>query len=249
MLNEKITKPAVLGSISILIGTILIGVFGDHKSPSLTTHQLIQYFESLSFIVWISVLIGIGIILEVGYHLANWYLEKRKRMLNIDGGVTINDGDDSEILLDSPLLANSNNVVIDHEAKYQSVLAFIFCFTSSIIGVQTPILGKSMSLLLRDTISGNNQFNTPYPYILGALFLVLGAIWLWRYNVALKRYNILYVMPVITACYIVLNIVGGGIYFQEFDNFHVVEWVVFSIGGCFVIGGIFLVSMHGTGKG
>ena len=144
----------------------------------MTTHQLIDFFESLPFVIWISVISGIGVILEIIYHITNWHIKRKKRFeLNIDndndGEETVINDSESEILLSSRrVLFNPNDVCRDF--KYQSILAFIFCFTSSIIGVQTPILGKSMSLLLRDTIEGKNQFNTPYPYILGGLFVFLG---------------------------------------------------------------------------
>lgn len=274
MLKENITKYAVFGSICILIGSILIGIFGDHKSPLITTSELIKFFESIAFIIWISVLFGIGIILEIMYHIINWYFKRKcKTMENIQNesanesanssaneeyckyNLTFNTHENNydfnmdeleNLLTNSSLSTNRNEPYHNYDTKFENVLAFIFCFTSSVVGVQTPIIGKSISLLFRDTISGKNQFNSPYPYVLGAIFIVIGGTWIWRYNMALKRYDILYVMPVITACYIVLNIIGGGIYFQEFNNFHAIEWAVFSVGGCFIIVGIILVSLHGT---
>jgi len=234
MLKEIISKFAVIGSICILIGTVMIGVSGDHQSPLITSSELLEFFMSLPFIIWISTLFGIGLILELSYHIINCkYVSKNE---NYD---ETEENDYNMLLLNEPERINRNGCCAKFIKNY---IPFIFCFTSSIVGVQTPILGKSMSLLLRDTISGINQFKGVYPYVIGVLFIIFGSVWLWRYNLALKKYNILYVMPVITACYIVLNIVGGGIYFQEFVNFTIVSWTIFSIGGCFIITGIFFVS-------
>ena len=252
MLKEKITKQAVFGSISILIGTIMIGIVGDHKSPLLTSHQLIEFLKNIPFVVWISALFGLGILLETSYHcIFSFYTKKVTSIYNNhvrDGGYesdSIN-LDDPRISLSYALSQDYNTEETRFERFCKIYLPFIFCFTSSIVGVQTPILGKSMSLMLRDTILGNNQFNKPYPYILGVFFIFFGSIWVYRYNTALKKYNILYAMPVITACYITLNIVGGGIYFEEFVNFDVVRWILFSLGGVFIVVGIILISFHGS---
>jgi magnesium transporter len=234
VLKEVISKYAVLGSICILIGTIIIGASGDHRSPLITSNQLFHFFLSLPFIIWISVLFGTGLILESSYHIINCKYSTKYIEDN-----TEEENDYNMLLLNEPKRMNRSRCCAKFIKNY---IPFIFCFTSSIVGVQTPILGKSMSLLLRDTISGINQFKGAYPYVVGVLFMVFGSVWLWRYNLALKKYNILYVMPVITACYIALNIVGGGIYFQEFVNFTIVSWVIFSIGGCFIITGIVFVS-------
>ena len=265
ILKEQITKAAILGSISILIGTILIGVVGDHKSPLLTSNALIQFFKSVPFIIWISSLFGVGIILEISYHCINIHTLKKHNSLHnnslFGGGGDGGNDERDEIILDKPdsssyrrsliyPLSGNNEVHAEKKTFFQrfckGYLPFIFCFTSSIVGVQTPILGKSMSLMFRDTILGNNQFDTPYPYILGVFFIFFGSIWVYRYNSALKKYNILYAMPVITACYITLNIIGGGIYFEEFINFDVLRWALFALGGCFIITGIVLISFHGS---
>lgn len=241
ILKERITKASIWGSGLILAGTILIGIFGDHQSPLVTTENLIKFFESLPFVVWISCLVGTGVLLEISYHVIDFYKKKREQQYEIN---LSNGDDDEENLL---LLFEKTRLTSTKFKKFcEHYLPFVYCFTSSIVGVQTPILGKSLSLLMRDTINGNNQFKTWYPYVLGSIFVVLGLVWVWRYNTAIKRYDILYVMPTITACYITLNILGGGIYFEEFNNFEIYQWVTFSIGIVFIIVGIVLISIHGT---
>jgi len=243
ILKEKITAMAIGGSIAILLGTVLIGIFGDHKSPLISGADLIKFLESKPFIIWIGCLFGIGILLEISYHIFTHY---KKRHDRITLYVALDEESQREIPSETFYQNQQEIQSTPFMVFLEYYLPFVFCFTSAIVGVQTPLFGKSISLLLRDTLNGNNQFKTPYPYVIGALFCLFGIVWIWRYNNALKRFDILYAMPVITACYISLNIIGGGIYFEEFTNFGTLQWILFSVGGCLIVTGVVLITINGT---
>ena len=60
-------------------------------------------------------------------------------------------------------------------------------------------------------------------------------------NSALKRYDGLFIIPVIQLCWTCLAIVGGGIFFQEFVLFSATQWVGFVVGLAFVFGGVWVL--------
>ena len=77
-------------------------------------------------------------------------------------------------------------------------LPICFSFVCAAFGVQTPVFGKSVSELLRITLFRNdNQFKFWFTYVLIALFFFFAIIWLVRLNIALKKYDALYIVPVI----------------------------------------------------
>ena len=58
-------------------------------------------------------------------------------------------------------------------------------------------------------------------------------------NSALKRYDGLFIIPVIQLCWTCLAIVGGGIFFQEFNNFDGGQWGGFTAGVVCILGGVY----------
>ncbi len=68
-------------------------------------------------------------------------------------------------------------------------------------------------------------------------------VWLTRcrMNAALKRFDGLFIIPVLQLCWTCLAIVGGGIFFQEFLLFTASQWVGFMVGVAFVLAGVWVL--------
>lgn len=61
-------------------------------------------------------------------------------------------------------------------------LPILYALFSGIPGTLSVLYGKSMSLLLRTTLGGNNQMDKWYTYIAAALFILTAAFWMTRFN-------------------------------------------------------------------
>ena len=72
-------------------------------------------------------------------------------------------------------------------------------------------------------------------------WLAFVTIWLKRLNDALGKYNALFIIPLLQANYILLAIINGGIFFQEFRGFTAGSWAMFIISLCGIFGGLFLL--------
>eukprot|EP01101_Sappina_pedata_P008491 TRINITY_DN4719_c0_g1_i1.p1 TRINITY_DN4719_c0_g1~~TRINITY_DN4719_c0_g1_i1.p1 ORF type:complete len:433 (+),score=104.92 TRINITY_DN4719_c0_g1_i1:90-1388(+) len=113
---------------------------------------------------------------------------------------------------------------------------------SALIGTQSVILGKSMSVLLRSTLTGDNQLNHYFTWAIVALFIFLSAFWIYQLNRALKLYSSMFIVPALQGMWIIFSILSGGIYFEEFVNFSVLQMAMFTLGVTLLIGGVVLMS-------
>ena len=73
-------------------------------------------------------------------------------------------------------------------------------------------------------------------------FLVTVGFWLYRLNAALKKYDPLFIIPLLQASYIVFATVGGGTYFQELQTMGPVQWVLFVLGLLTMLVGLYLLT-------
>ncbi|GMI02865.1 hypothetical protein TrVE_jg4765 [Triparma verrucosa] len=103
---------------------------------------------------------------------------------------------------------------------------------SAIFGTQAVVQAKCLALLL----GAKGAFGHWLIYVTLVGWLCFVFIWLTRMNDALGMYSALFIIPLLQANYILLAIVNGGIFFDEFRAFETVHWVIFAIGlvGIFV---------------
>ena len=92
-----------------------------------------------------------------------------------------------------------------------------YVLASAVVGTQS-VTTKSVSELLRDTLSGRNQLHYAFTYVV--LFATAGtaSFWVYRMDLALK-FDALFIIPLLQVAWTTLSIVGGGIYYKEFDDY------------------------------
>ena len=110
------------------------------------------------------------------------------------------------------------------------------CF-SAIFGTQAVIFSKCLALLLK----AGGAFSHWLIYCTLVGWLVFVYVWLKRMNDALGKYSALFIIPLLQANYILLAIINGGIFFDEFRGFKAIHWFVFSIGLLGIFWGLYLL--------
>jgi len=124
------------------------------------------------------------------------------------------------------------------------IYPFSFPILSGIVGGVSLLFSKAAVQLLETTISGENQYIYPEPYIctfgLG-LFLFLQMRWL---NSALERFDALFVIPVYQVVWMISGTVGGGVVFDEFGVFDGLQWGMLPLGACINFFGIWLLTQR-----
>ena len=122
------------------------------------------------------------------------------------------------------------------------LLPFSYAAISAIIGTQSVLLAKSSSELVRTTLGGNNQFDSPFTYFILTAWITSMVFWLYRMNAALRKFDGVFIIPVLQVVWTLFSIVGGGVYFREFSKFDTKDTALFTLGVCVVIFGVYLLA-------
>ena len=133
--------------------------------------------------------------------------------------------------------------------RYKTVQALCYALISAILGTQQMLQAKCLSELLRLSAEGQNQFQNPFLYAVLFIYCVATVFWLYRMNIALKRWDGLFIIPVLQVFWLVFTILSGGIYFDEFIHFSSGQLLGFVSGVFIVFFGVYLLMPPSTDTG
>ena len=127
------------------------------------------------------------------------------------------------------------------------VLPVTYAAFSAIFGTQSVVQAKCLSVILvyygrNDALAFWRCFLNYFTYITLFAWLAFVSIWLFRMNEALGLYDPIFIIPLLQVDFILFAIVGGGIYFQEFDAFTTEAWIGFSVGIVMICAGLFMLA-------
>ena len=220
VVNKESLNPWILvGTVVVVIGCVLLVVFGSHDSPSFTAQELMDLYSNPAYIAY---LCAAGVLCVCSYLV---YKFGKRRIPDIAGK--------------SPQ---------DLGVWYRWLPIFYTLFSAA-IGTQSVLYGKSMSLLLRTSLAGNNQAGQWYTWLVVILFLGCAIFWVVRFNKGLKMFPVSVIMPTLQVGWILLSMVSGSLYFQEIQDMTVLEKIMFGIGTAILISGVYLITTstkHGT---
>jgi Magnesium transporter NIPA len=123
-------------------------------------------------------------------------------------------------------------------------LAYATC--SAIIGTQSVIQAKCLSELLNMTFRGDNQLVYPFTYAVTVLWLGTTVFWLVRMNKALQQFHGLFIIPALQVFWSFFSIVGGGVFFEEFQELSDADLGVFTVGVFIVFTGVYIMAPKST---
>ena len=126
-------------------------------------------------------------------------------------------------------------------------LPLLYAITSAILGTQSVVQAKCLSILLRATLDGDNQLVNWFTYFVLLFWLGATSFWLTRMNKALSMFDGLFIIPVLQVFWTFFSIVSGGIYFEEFKSFTWPQMIGFCAGVCVVFIGVYMLSPKSQG--
>jgi len=123
---------------------------------------------------------------------------------------------------------------------------FAYAAMSGVAGAQSVLFAKTVVELLTGSIVNHDRvffaYWQTYPVLLGlTASLTLQVYWMQS---GLARYDALYCVPVFQAVWILTGVVGGGVFYQEFDGFSLLSWVLFPVGILLCVAGVFFLSQR-----
>ncbi|KAG0268825.1 hypothetical protein DFQ27_005612 [Actinomortierella ambigua] len=103
----------------------------------------------------------------------------------------------------------------------------------------TVLFAKSLiNLLVTSIFEDNNQFTSGLSWIILVITVVTAVSQVYWINMGLKKYDALLQVPVFFTIWVLLDIIGGGIYYGEFKGFTAKKYVMFCLGVLIVFTGV-----------
>lgn len=130
------------------------------------------------------------------------------------------------------------------EGKFLWMHSFVesacYCTASSFVGQLAVMNAKCLSMYLTGGQAGV-EFQHPPLYVALFVWLSFVTFWFRRMDYGLNLFPPLYFIPVLMISFVFINIVAGGIFFQEFLLFNTTQYIGFCIGAfCILLGVYFL---------
>eukprot|EP00798_Chlamydomonas_sp_ICE-L_P030364 gene30364-35369_t len=218
VLKEKITKAVLIATGCILLGCMLLVIFGNHSSEAYTADDLLAFYGGPVYIAYL-IFAGAAV---VGTYLL--YLRGTK------------------ILKESAGFGESTH-------KWMQILPVAYSIFSAIVGTQSVLFSKSLSVLLRSTLGeGENQLGNWYTWFTLFCFILTAGFWMTRLNKGLGMFPAMIIVPVLQICWTLFSLISGMCYFKEYQGFTALTTCMFTIGVLTVFFGVYLLTTGGGGR-
>ncbi|BAF08878.1 Os02g0518100 [Oryza sativa Japonica Group] len=144
-------------------------------------------------------------------------------------------------------LYRSGETIISDSAKHtgshwRTLLPFSYAIVSGAIGSCSVLFAKSLSNMLRLTMSSRYQFHSWFTYSMLLLFLFTAGFWMARLNEGLSLFDAILIVPMFQIAWTFFSICTGFVYFQEYQVFDTLRIVMFVLGMTSVFIGISLLA-------
>ncbi|KAJ3030544.1 UNVERIFIED_CONTAM: hypothetical protein HDU68_008687 [Siphonaria sp. JEL0065] len=115
-------------------------------------------------------------------------------------------------------------------------LPLCYACLGGLMGTTCTLFAKSTIHLITNSFLGDNQFKSIYAWLIAGVTVFTALAQVYWINMGLQRYDALLQIPVFFVVWTVFDVVGGGIYFDEFAGFNARQYGLFML----AIGVIFL---------
>ena len=126
----------------------------------------------------------------------------------------------------------------DAPQAIRSFLPFAYASVSAIIGTNSILLGKACAGLLKNFFRGEKIFSSVWTYAIVLAFILITIFWLYRMNTALRRYDAMFIIPVLQCVWLLFGILGGEVFFQEYKEMTWFSAIFFAFGVAILLAGI-----------
>ncbi|KAI8811268.1 hypothetical protein BJ742DRAFT_674804 [Cladochytrium replicatum] len=122
-------------------------------------------------------------------------------------------------------------------------LPFAYASLGGLMATITVLFAKSTIHLLSTTIvGGNNQYDNILAYVITLVTIITAVSQVYWINMGLQRYDALLQVPVFYVVWTLFDVVGGGIYFDEFKDFTTVKYILFCSGVSIIFMGVAILA-------
>ncbi|GIL93388.1 hypothetical protein Vretimale_17472 [Volvox reticuliferus] len=128
---------------------------------------------------------------------------------------------------------------------WYGLLLVSYAIFSALLGSQSVLFGKSISVILRTTFTESNQLGNWYTWVVLPLFTFTALFWVTRLNKGLRMFPAMIIVPLLQIAWTLFSIVSGMLYFQEYKGFTTLKAIMFPVGVLIVFIGVFILTSGG----
>lgn len=234
-LKEELHNTDVYGCLLIVAGSVTAVLFGSRSELELSVKDLLKYFCRAPFVIYMVLTGMVALACKIALKKIEVYHEVVEKV--------ISEAKESPGSTQTALEQLKNNPRF-LEAKalydpYQKFHPMFYCILSGALGGQSLLFAKCVAELMKTTFRGDNQLANPIFYLfLGFMFFfVLSQVHFL--NKALILCDALLVVPVFQCTFLSFSTLGGLIYYQEYLEFRILNWLGLFFGLFLILSGVY----------
>ena len=214
-LKEHLTRKDRIGTLNIIIGIIILAIFSSKDNTSYTLSRLLRMYIQRGFIIY-----GIALLIII-LNIYRWYLKC--------------------VDIEKKHGRNHKNY-----EPWKKIHPFSCSALSGMLGAQSVLCAKCVAEMFKESarIGGEMQFDKPLSWLIvfAMIFFIFSQIhWLAR---GLESFDAVYIVPVFQCFFITVSVIGGAVYFREFDNMEPTNVFMFYVGLGVTLSGVYLLSQR-----
>ncbi|CAI2176327.1 12347_t:CDS:2 [Funneliformis geosporum] len=211
LLGDVFTKQTIIGTFFILIGAVMIALFGVVNEPNHSLEDLIELYKRPAFIVYFSIIELMIMIFLVTNKFGEYALDQ--------------------------MIRNERDLTLGWSVKnFQKVLGISYGCVGGMISGQSLLFAKSgIELLLLSIFNCDNQFNRPFSWFIVIALIVTSLLQLYYLNKGLRLCDTVILVPLSFCTYNVSTIFNGLVYYNQWNRLH--WWQIFLV----IVGIIILI--------
>ncbi|RIB13355.1 hypothetical protein C2G38_2041049 [Gigaspora rosea] len=129
------------------------------------------------------------------------------------------------------------------DVRERILLPIAYAILASSMATMTTLFAKSLINLLSESLFHNhNQFTYFLSWIILIVTVITALGQVYWLNMGLRKYDALIQVPIFFCNWTVFDIIGGGIYYDEFRNYVIEEYVMFIVGVLLIFFGVGILS-------
>lgn len=251
LVGERLTKRGLLGTATIIAGSICATAYSQHSTPSYTQEDFDRRWRSPEVIIYEVIVL----LTFTGGQLTLRYVRKKAQEgfdelveTSIDSSGVVLEGEEVDAAAPDADLDDAMTLHLQEGTRLYNIAQFVYAMLAGLLGGQSIMFAKTVVELLKTTFfgpDGSFVYNAFASWQFYLFLLALATILVTQtqvLNMALHNFDALNVIPIFITFYQVFGIFGGAIYYEEFASFGVEQAVLFPVGCCISFCGIIVLS-------
>ncbi|KAF9175511.1 hypothetical protein BGX21_001428 [Mortierella sp. AD011] len=259
LLGDRFSRQSAIGTFLILLGAVMIGLFGIVPEPSHSLEDLIQLWKRPSFIIYFSLIEFAVVSLLIGNRIV-------ERMLKSNAKASLSTSQLQYHHLRSGSTASSVNPSMDEysthnkilggrlgklsSTRIKSILGISYGCVGGMLSSQALLFAKSaIELLMLTILEGKNQFESPLSWFLVIALITTALLQLYYLNKGLRLCDTVLLVPLSFCAYNVSCLFNGLVYYNQWARLYWWQILLVLFGISQVLVGVLVLAWRPADEG